>query len=90
LHRIVSEGLQRGELDRVRTRLISVLMRELDSVLNRTLAFAKFELLFGRAELVSELPARLAAVTEGAVREAAATLLPDRRAVVELIAGGAR
>jgi len=56
----------------------------------RTLAFAKFELIFGRAELVAELPGRLAAVTQDEVRAAAATLRPDRRAVIELIAGGAR
>jgi hypothetical protein len=58
-------------------------------VLNRTLEFAKFELIYGRAELMAELPARLAAVSEDAVRSAAAELRPERRAVLELIAGGA-
>jgi predicted Zn-dependent peptidase len=90
LARVADEGLEAGELDRVRTRLVSVLMRELDAVLSRTLNFAKFELLYGRAELVAELPGRLAAVTEDAVRAAAAQLRPDRRAVLELIAGGGR
>jgi predicted Zn-dependent peptidase len=90
LDRIADEGLGRGELDRVRTRLLSVLMRELDAVLYRTLNFAKFELVFDRAELISELPGRLAAVSDEAVRAAAAALRPDRRAVLELIAGGAR
>lgn len=90
LARIADDGLEPGELDRVRTRLVSVLMRELDAVLSRTLNFAKFELLFGRAELIAELPGRLAAVTEDAVRAAAAALRPDGRAVVELVAGGAR
>jgi zinc protease len=90
LVRIARDGLDPGELDRVRTRLISVLLRELDAVLARTLSFAKFELIFGRAELVSELPGRLAAVTEADVLAAAAELRPDRRAVVELIAGGAQ
>jgi zinc protease len=90
LARVSEVGLDAGELDRVRTRLVSQLLRELDSVLSRTLDFAKFELLYGRAELVAELPGRLAAVTEGAVRAAAATLQPDRRAVLELIAGGHR
>jgi predicted Zn-dependent peptidase len=90
LARIVDDGLEPGELDRVRTRLVSVLMRELDAVISRTLAFAKFELLYGRAELIAELPARLAAVSVDAVRDAAAALRPDRRAVVELVAGGAR
>ena len=90
LSRIVEDGLEPGELERVRIRLTSVLMRELDAVLSRTLTFAKFELLFGRAEVVTELPERLAAVTEDAIRAAAAELRPERRAVLELIAGGAR
>jgi zinc protease len=87
---IAADGLAPGELDRVRTRLVSVLLREVDAVLSRTLAAAKFELIFGRAELVNELPALLAQVTDGDVAAAAAALRPDRRAVVELIAGGAR
>jgi predicted Zn-dependent peptidase len=90
LARVADDGLEPGELDRVRTRLVSVLLQDLDAVLSRTLNFAKFELVFGRAELIAELPGRLAAVSEDAVRAAAATLLPDRRAVLELVAGGAR
>ncbi len=88
--RIADNGLEPGELDRVRTRLVSVLLRDMDAVLSRTLNFAKFELVFGRAELIAELPGRLAAVTDDDVRRAAAGLQPDRRAVLELIAGGAR
>ncbi|MEP7022152.1 MAG: insulinase family protein, partial [Pseudonocardiales bacterium] len=90
LARVADDGLEPGELDRVRTRLVSVLLRDLDAVLSRTLNFAKFELIYGRAELIAELPGRLAAVSEQAVRAAAAELRPDRRAVLELIAGGAR
>ncbi|MFN2517998.1 MAG: M16 family metallopeptidase [Jatrophihabitantaceae bacterium] len=90
LARIAEDGLVAGELDRVRTRLVSMLLRSLDAVLSRTLNFAKFELIYGRAELIAELPARLAAVTEQSVRAAAAQLRPDRRAVLELIAGGTR
>jgi predicted Zn-dependent peptidase len=88
LARLASDGLAPGELDRVRTRLVSVLLRELDSVTSRTLELAKFELLHGRAELITELPHRLAGVDEDAVRGAAAALRPDGRAVLELIAGG--
>jgi predicted Zn-dependent peptidase len=88
LARIAEDGLERGELDRVRTRLVSVSLRELDAVMSRTLELAKFELLHGRAELINELPARLAAVTEDAVRAAAAARQPDQRAVLELVAGG--
>jgi predicted Zn-dependent peptidase len=90
LQMLAAEGFAPGELDRVRTRLVSVLLRELDSVMSRTLDLAKFELIYGRAGLITELPARLAAVPPEAVQAAAARLRPDRRAVVELIAGGAR
>jgi predicted Zn-dependent peptidase len=90
LARVAADGLEPGELDRVRTRTVSVLFREMDAVLSRALEFAKFELIFGRAELISELPDRLTAVTGADVQAAAAALSPGRRAVVELIAGGAR
>jgi predicted Zn-dependent peptidase len=90
LSRIAEDGLDRGELERVRTRLVSVQLRELDAVMSRTLELAKFELLHGRAELITELPGRLAAIGEDEIRAAAAALQPDRRAVLELIAGGAQ
>ena len=90
LARVAADGLEPGELDRVRTRTVSVLFRDLDAVLSRALEFAKFELIFGRAELISELPDRLTAVTGADVQAAAAALRPEGRAVVELIAGGAR
>ena len=69
---------------------MSVILRDLDAVISRALELAKFELVHGRAELIAELPARLAAVTEADVRAAAAELTPQRRAVLELVAGGAR
>jgi zinc protease len=90
LARIADTGFEPGELDRVRTRLLSVLLRELDAVISRTLAIAKFALVHDRAELVNEMPARLAAITEPQVRAAAAALAPQRRAVLEVVAGGAR
>jgi zinc protease len=90
LSRLVEDGLAEGELDRVRTRLLSALLRDMDAVISRTLNFAKFELVFGQAGLIEQIPQRLAAVTEADVQAAAAALRPDRRAVVELIAGGAK
>jgi zinc protease len=89
LGRIADDGLDDGELDRVRIRLTSVLLREMDAVISRALNFAKFELVFGRAELIEDLPPRLATVTADELRTAAAALRPERRAVVELIPGGA-
>jgi zinc protease len=90
LNRIAADGLDDGELDRVRTRLVSSLFRELDAVLSRTLNFAKFELIWGRAEMVADLPGLLGAVTDADIRAAAAALTPQRRAVLELVAGGAK
>jgi predicted Zn-dependent peptidase len=90
LARITDVGLEPGELDRVRTRLISVLLRDLDAVISRTLAIAKFALVHDDAALVNELPARLAAVSEDAIRATAAALTPHRRAVLEVVAGGAQ
>jgi predicted Zn-dependent peptidase len=90
IDRIATDGLERGELDRVRTRLLSMIYRDLDPVISRTLEFAKFELIYGRAEMLAELPGLLATVPEDAVRKAAAGLRPDRRAVLELVAGGTR
>jgi zinc protease len=87
---IAEHGVPSDELNRVRTRLVSVLFRELDAVISRTLEFAKFELVHGRAELISELPERLAAIDSDALRAVAASLRPERRAVLELVAEGAR
>ena len=89
LERIASDGLAPGELDRFRTRLVTTWLRELDSVLNRTLAFAKFELILGSAEIALDVPRRLAEITDDDVRRAAATLRPETRTVLELIPGGA-
>ena len=88
--RLAGDGLVRGELDRVRARLLAQLFREVDPVLGRTLSLAAFELVHGRAELLAELPALLGEVTDEQVRAAAATLRPDRRGVLELVPGGAR
>ena len=88
--RIATGGLLKGELERVRSRLLAQVFREVDPVLGRTQALASAELIHGRGELLSELPGRLAEVTPDQVRAAAATLLPDRRAVLELVPGGTR
>jgi zinc protease len=85
---IADSGTRPGELDRVRTRLASQMYRQLDAVLGRTLAFAKFELIYGRAQLLLEIPGLLSAVTDAQIRAAAVELAPQHRAVVELIPGG--
>jgi predicted Zn-dependent peptidase len=89
LDRLATDGLQPGELQRVQARIAAQLLREADPVLGRTLAMAVLEQQRGRAELVGELPALLAAVTDEQVVGAAASLRPDRRAVLEVVPGGA-
>jgi predicted Zn-dependent peptidase len=88
--RLATAGLAAGELDRVRARILAQVFRDVDPVLGRTLALATAEQIHGRAEMLTELPARLAEVTAAQVQEAAATLRPDRRAVLELVPGGSR
>ena len=90
IERVATVGTEPGELDRVRTKFAATIFRELDQVLNRSLEFAKFELLFGNAGLLLELPGLLADITDADVRAAAARLDPASRAIVELIPGAAR
>jgi predicted Zn-dependent peptidase len=86
--RVADDGLEQGELARIQARIASHLLREADPVLGRTLAMATFEQQRGRAELVGDLAPLVAQVTEREVADAAATLHADRRAVLELVAGG--
>ena len=56
--------------------------KEHDRLTNRTLGLGSAELLFGRAELIYELPERIASVTVDEVSAAAKALRPDSRAVL--------
>jgi predicted Zn-dependent peptidase len=88
--RIATDGVGADELRRVQARTEAQLLRQADSVLGRTLAFAAAEIVHGRAELAGELAARLAAVTPDEVQAAARDLDPDTAAVLELRATGGR
>jgi zinc protease len=90
LRRLADDGLVAGELARVQAKIAAHALRGVDSVLGRTLAMATAEQQRGRAELVGELPGLIAAVDGAAVVAAAARLVPPRRAVLELAAGGAQ
>jgi len=90
LARVATDGLEAGELQRVQARLVAEHLRAADSLLERTQQLSVFALQRDRPELVDELGAMLAAVTAESVREAAARMRPDARAVLELEAGGAR
>ena len=86
--RVASDGVTPEEPARVQARTSAQLLRQADSVLGRTLAFAGAELVHGRAELAGELAARLAAVTPDQVQGAAKGLDPGTAAVLELQATG--
>jgi len=90
VERLASGGLKPGELARVQARLAAHLLREVDAVLGRTLGMAVLEQQRGRAELINELPALIGAVTGDQVIAAAATLRPLRRAMLEIVPGGAK
>ncbi|HET9769864.1 MAG TPA: pitrilysin family protein [Acidimicrobiia bacterium] len=79
------------EVDRVVTTMTAQTIRRLDDMMNRALAAAALEQQRGRAELLSELPAVLAAVTpDDVTRVAGQWLRPDSRAVLEVVPGGER
>jgi len=87
LDRVATDGVDRAELERVVARLESAILQGSDHVLSRTLSMAAFEQQRGRAELVGELAGHVAQVTPEQVRAAAATLRPDNRARLDLLAG---
>jgi predicted Zn-dependent peptidase len=88
LDRVATDGVDAAELERVVARLESAILQGSDHVLSRTLSMAAFEQQRGRAELVGELAGYVMQVTPEQVQAAAATLRPDARARVDLVAGG--
>ncbi|MDT5034838.1 MAG: zinc protease [Micromonosporaceae bacterium] len=86
--RIATDGLAAEELTRTQARMATHLLRDSDAVLGRGLQMAVLEQQRSAPELVNELPRLIAEVTEEQILVAAATLTADRRASVEVIAGG--
>jgi zinc protease len=84
LGRLADDGPDETELARVAAGLAAGHWRSIEAVLDRTVTLASVEASHGRAELVGELPARLTAVSAEAVAAAAADLLQQHRAVLEL------
>ncbi|BCY14851.1 pitrilysin family protein [Actinoplanes sp. L3-i22] len=87
LDRLVADGLQPGELERTQARMGARLLQGTDEVLGRALPMAVLELQRGRPELLNELPKLISEVTAEQIVTAAATLRPERRAVVEVLPG---
>ncbi|HET8657923.1 MAG TPA: pitrilysin family protein [Micromonosporaceae bacterium] len=88
--RLAADGLEAGELARIQARMATHLLRDTDAVLGRALRMAVLEQqrpASTGAQLLNQLPALIAQVTEEQVRAAAATLRPQRRALVEVVPG---
>jgi predicted Zn-dependent peptidase len=90
LDRLATDGLTEGELARTQARMATHLLRDTDAVLGRVLQMAVLQQQRGEPGLINELPRLVGEVTEAQIRAAAATLLPHRRAAVEIVPGGAR
>src|SRR5579875_396728 len=98
LHQVVTEEIERlgdagptpDELERVATSYAASYWHGVDSVMSRAISLACLQVVHGRAELMGELPARLAAVPAEAVRAAAADLALQHTARVEIPPGGGR
>jgi zinc protease len=84
---LAADGPSGEELGRVAAQFASAHWREVDSVMERAVALACFEVTHRRAELLVELPSRLAAVGAESVAEAASSLLSQHETVVEIEPG---
>ncbi|MGH4007335.1 MAG: M16 family metallopeptidase, partial [Pseudonocardiaceae bacterium] len=84
LARLATDGPDPDELTRITARWAATLFRAHDRLVSRTMAIGAFELLHGRAELITELPALVAAVDPEQIASAAGRLRPDSRAVLTL------
>jgi zinc protease len=87
---IASDGPTEDERTRALARFAASLYRENDGIAARTRSLGALELLHGRAELLSELPELLTALSADDIAAAAASLAPERCAVLRVIPGGAR
>jgi zinc protease len=81
---LAADGPSGEELERVAAEYASAHWRAVDSVMERAIALACFESTHGRAELLVELPSRLAAVSAESVTGAALSLLSQHETVVEI------
>ncbi len=82
LDKLAASGPSAEELARQVARWSAALHQENDRVMYRMLGLGARELLYGRAEISDELPARLAAVTPEQVQRAAAALRGAGRGVL--------
>ncbi len=90
LERLVTGGLEPGELARTQARMATHLLGSTDPVLGRALPMAVLEQQRGTPELLNDLPRLVGEITEEQIVAAAATLRPERRATVDVQAGANR
>jgi len=84
LKKLADDGPSAQELARVVATSSADLYRSLDSLLDRAHVVASLETVHGRAELIDELAPRMGAVSPADVAAAAADLVGQHRAVLEL------
>jgi len=85
---LANEGPGEQEMQRALARFASALYRDNDGIASRTRSLGGLELLHGRAELLSELPDLLSAVTTEQIADAARSLDPQRCAVLRVVPAG--
>lgn len=83
--RLISD-LEQPEVDRTVASITGSYLRRLDGFMSRALTISPLELLHGRAEIVNEIPERLAAITAQRIVDTAACWLePSARTVLEIV-----
>ncbi len=82
---LAQDGPGDQEMQQALARFASALYRDNDGVASRTRSLGSLELLHGRAELLSELPDLLSAVTADQIADAARSLDPGRCAVLRVV-----
>lgn len=87
---VATDGPDERERQQAVARFTAGLYRENDSISARTRSLGSLELLHGRAELLSELPALLDQVSTADIAAAAATLTPDIGAILTVVPGAAQ
>jgi len=81
---LAAEGPSQVETHRAAARFTAALYRENDNFGARTRSLGSLELLHGRAELLSEIPGIIASITPAEIAAAAASLDPNRRAILRV------
>ena len=84
MSRLAEEGPTQDELDRVAVGWRSGFWRALDSVVQRAITVGSLEVIHGRAELIGEIPGMIAEIRAPDVAAAAADLVAQAQAIVEI------